>query len=113
LAERELAQQEVRTSQPFAAVWGPGSTSSSDAPRIQRLAEKPLYFRYKSLFKPLGVEQQWLDPDHHLHRAKFYLKVGRVEATHNACWTVLKAAPTHSEATALMARIERERGTEL
>jgi uncharacterized protein HemY len=45
-------------------------------PRIQRLAEKPLYFRYKDLFRPLGVGPKWLSQELHLNRAKFYLKAG-------------------------------------
>jgi tetratricopeptide (TPR) repeat protein len=78
-------------------------------PRLQRLAEKPLYFNYKSLFKPFGVKPKRLSHELYLNQAKAYLKAGRIEAAHEVCRIALESAPTHPQGTALMARIERKR----
>jgi hypothetical protein len=80
------------------------------ARRLQRLAEKSLYFRYEAMFRSIGVAPRRDGHELHLDRAKAHLKAGRYEEAREACRAALAAAPGHADALALQARVERESG---
>jgi predicted O-methyltransferase YrrM len=79
------------------------------ARRLQRLAEKSLYFRYEAMFRSIDMAPKRTSHELHLNQAKAHLKAGRYEDAAQACEAALTAAPGNPDTVTLAARIERER----